>query len=348
VTLPASLRSAGAPPAPDPLALPRELRGILCIGDPHLALRAPGHRRDDYPRAALEKLSWCLDHARREGLVPALLGDLFHLPRDNGNALVVELLSRLPPADGDAPLLAIVGNHDVAESRLEPGDTLAILVAAGRLRLVGRGGAPWRGRIAGREVAVGGADWGEPLPARVDRAALGFGADGLVVWLTHHDVKLKGYEAQGKLEPRAIEGVDVVVNGHIHRPLEGATAGATTWLNPGNITRVKRGDGSRRAPAALRIDVAPLEAGAGAPAWTARAVEVPHAAYDEVFFPEEPAPQASAPAGSAFVANLAALGRRTTDGQGLLDFLEQNLGRYPSAVATEVRRLAQEVLHGQG
>jgi hypothetical protein len=319
-----------------------ELRGILCIGDPHLASRTPGHRRDDYPQAVLEKLAWCLEYARREALLPALLGDLFHVPRENANALVVELI-RLFEGCG---AVAIVGNHDVAGSRLEPGDTLAILAAAGRLRLLGRaaggGGGPWAGTIGGRRVVVGGTDWGEPLPERVDRGALGIDAGALVVWLTHHDVRFRGYEEAGRIEPREIAGVDVVVNGHIHRPLEAAAAGRTTWLNPGNIARVKRSEGSRRAPAALRIDV-----GAGAPGWRAAPVEVPHRAFDEVFWPEEAAAAAAEPGGSAFVANMEALlARKTGDGQGLRDFFDRNLGRYPDAVAAEVRRLAEEVLHG--
>ena len=331
------------------------LNGILCIGDPHLATRTPGHRKDDYPRAILGKLAWCLEYARREGLVPALLGDLFHLPRDNGNALVVELISMFQPGDGLGPAgasaaapLGIVGNHDVHETRLEPGDSLSILVAAGRLRLVSQG-APWRGTIAGRQVAIGGTDWGAPLPDRVDRAALGLDQDGLLVWLTHHDVRFKGYEEAGRFDPREIAGVDVVVNGHIHRPLAPASKGGTTWLNPGNIARVKRGDGSQRAPAALRIDVAtPLETAVDpeSPGWRATPVEVPHRAYEDVFFEDVEVARPEAPErGSQFVAGMASLGRRTSDGQGLLDFLDSNLSRYPAAIAAEVRRLATEVLH---
>lgn len=312
-----------------------ELCGILCIGDPHLASRTPGHRSDDYPRTVLEKLVFCVEYARREALVPVVLGDLFHMPRDNGNALVVELIERL----GEQGVLAVVGNHDVAESRrLEAADTLSILVAAGRVRLLAR--SPWRGTIGGRAVAIGGTDWGEPIPERVDRAALGVGADGLLLWITHHDVRFRGYEEAGRLEPREIAGVDVVVNGHIHRPLASARAGGTTWLNCGSITRVKRGEGSRRAPAALRIAVEPG-------AWRAEAVEVPHRPFEEVFHAEAAAGPAAREAGSAFVANMAELlARRTSDGQSLVDFLDQNLGRYEDGVAREVRRLAKEVLGG--
>jgi predicted phosphodiesterase len=314
-----------------------DLRGILCIGDPHLWGRTPGTRRDDYPRAALEKLFFCLEAARREALLPVVLGDLFHKPRDVATPLLVELIERLP----DPPVLAIAGNHDTAESRLEPADALSVLVAAGRVRLVSR--EPWRGAIGGRAVAIGGTDWAGPIPEAVDRAALGLGEDGLLLWLTHHDVRFRGYEDAGRLEPREIAGVDLVVNGHIHRPLEGARAGRTTWLNYGSLTRVKRGESSRRAPAALAIDVV-----SEPPGWRARRLEVPHRPFDEVFFPEEPAASgAPGEPGSAFVANMAALlARRTADGQSLVDFLDRSLGRYEDGVAREVRRLAREVLGG--
>ncbi len=312
-----------------------ERRGVLCIGDPHLASRVPGYRRDDYPAVVLEKLAWCLDYARREALLPAILGDLFHLPRDNGNALVVRLMELF---EGAGEILAIAGNHDVAEARLEPADTLSILVAARRVRLLDRD-RPWRGVLGGREVAIGGTDWGEKIPERVDRREIGAAEDALVIWLTHHDVRFAGYEEHGRIETRELPGVDVVVNGHIHRPLEPAARGRTTWLNPGNIARVKRGDGSRRAPAALRIEVEP-----GAPGFRATAVAVPHRPYDEVFHPELAA-GAETSGESTFVANMAALlAAKTGDGAGIFDFLDHNLGRYPAAVAAEVRRLAKEVV----
>ena len=45
-----------------------EYRGILFIGDPHLASRVVGFRKDDYPRTVLNKLAWCLDYCARENL----------------------------------------------------------------------------------------------------------------------------------------------------------------------------------------------------------------------------------------------------------------------------------------
>src|SRR5437868_3468302 len=69
-----------------------EFTGLLCIGDPHLASRVPGFRKDDYPRAILDKLTWAMNYARENRLLPTLLGDLFHWPRDNATRLLVQLL----------------------------------------------------------------------------------------------------------------------------------------------------------------------------------------------------------------------------------------------------------------
>ncbi len=71
------------------------LRGILFIGDPHIAARAPGFRRDDYAQTILEKLRWCVGYARERQLLVVLLGDLFHHPRDISNWLLVELIKQL-------------------------------------------------------------------------------------------------------------------------------------------------------------------------------------------------------------------------------------------------------------
>ena len=72
--------------------------------------------------------------------------------------------------------------------------------------------------------------------------------DGLVTRLTIYD-RTESH-AQGEaldlghalpmLEPCEIRGVDLVINGHIHRRLEDVQKGCTTWLTPGNISRRSR------------------------------------------------------------------------------------------------------------
>ncbi len=303
----------------------RDPVGFLFIGDPHLASRVPGFRCDDYPRAILGKLAWCLRHAREERLVPIVLGDWFHYPRDNANWLLAELFECL-----DDEVLTIYGNHDCAENALSPDDTLGVLVAARRVRLLSAEDV-WRGTVGGVACAVGGSSYRQPIPEAFARDGAGF-----VAWVTHHDVRFGGYEHG--VEPTAIDGVDVVVNGHVHRPYEPVVVDGTTWINPGNIARVKRSDVVReRRPTALRVD--PSAAG-----WRSTDVEVPHEPFDAVFHPIAEASTSEAP-GSAFVRGLAELETlRTASGAGLRGFLDENLTQFDAAIADEIRSLAGEVL----
>lgn len=312
--------------------------GMLLIGDPHLEGRSPGFRSDNYPRAILDKLAWCLEYARVNRLLPVILGDLFDKPRDNPTWMLGTLLDLL----GGTECVAIYGNHDCADPELSDHDSLSLLVKAGRVRLLDD--HPWRGRMNGREVIVGGSSYRRPIPREAPCLDPGGTAHPapLVLWVTHHDLIVPGYEEQGKVKPREIRGVQLVVNGHIHRRLEDVQTGSTLWMTPGNISRRSRGDATREhVPSVLRIDVD--ESG-----FTRQFVEVPHAAFDDVFHPAvvEAAIDGSA---SAFVAGLAELqARRTESGAGLMAFLTKNIERFDRPVADQIMSLAQEVAdHGQ-
>ena len=310
--------------------------GILAIGDPHVEGRVPGFRKDDYPRVVLEKLGWSLRYAREHSLLPVVLGDLFHLPRDNPNWVLGELLTLLSP-----PVIALYGNHDCHQDTLTDDDSFSLLLKADRLRMPDAS-APWMGRMNGRRVFIGATPWGGWLPTAFDPASFDKGEGvPLVFWLSHHDVKVPGYEEQGHFSPRAIPGVDVVINGHIHRKTEDVQAGTTLWITPGNISRRARGDASRRhVPAVLRIDVS--ESG-----WKQQMVEVPHRPFDDVFY-EEVANTADSLGASAFVAGLAELQSRRTDaGAGLMAFLEKNVSQFEPEVATEIIALGNEVTNVQ-
>ena len=303
--------------------------GILLIGDPHLEGRTPGFRKDDYPEVILQKLGWCLDYAAQHCLLPALLGDVFDKPRDNPNWLLVRLLGML-----QGEVIGLYGNHDCAEPELSDNDSLSVLIQAGRLRLVS-GDDPWRGMFGGRSVVVGGSCWRQPIPEQFDAGGAG-DVPPLVIWLTHHDILIPGYD-EGRVRPREIPGIDLIINGHIHRRLENVQSGGTLWVTPGNISRRKRSDATRlHVPSALRIDIT-------AAGYELRDVDVPHRPFDEVF--HEIIVDAPAERGeSAFVAGLAELqARRTAGGAGLMEFLDQNLNQFDAAVAAEIRTLAMEV-----
>ena len=308
-----------------------EYRGILFIGDPHFASNVVSFRKDDYPRTILGKFRWCLDHAASERLLPAVLGDLFNVPRDNANWLLGELIELLAHRE----VIAIHGNHDCYEGRLGEDDSLDVLRRAACLRLLDRG-SPWHGAVAGRDVIIGGSCWGQPLPDCFEGRPPG----GLVFWITHHDLHVPGYE-EGRLPRGEISGIDAVINGHIHRRLEDVIAGQTVWMTPGNISRVARSDASRaHEPSALAI-------GIDATGWHPRRIAVPHEAYDDVFHAMAQTPEVEVRSG--FVTGLAELqARRTAEGVGL-EFLQQNVTGFARKCRARIWRLANEVMnHGQG
>lgn len=311
--------------------------GLLFIGDPHLSSRVPGFRKDNYPDAILAKLVWLLNYAQADRLLPLLLGDLFHWPRDNANWLVVRLME----AAAGRTILGVVGNHDTTMHALQDDDSLAILEAAGRITLVDRTG-PWIGRVSGRPVLVGGSTWSSALPTRVDPTSHGAGPETFVVWISHHDIAFAGYESSARYDVREIAGVDLIVNGHIHTPSGSIRTGRTTWLNPGNISRVSRSDAHRsRRPHALRVDLQ-------AATWTSSTVEVPHLRFDDVFYPLETGTGGPEINVSAFVQGLEAVRTlRTASGEGLMDFLDANLQDDDPAVREDIVDLAKEVLSSE-
>jgi hypothetical protein len=331
-------------------------RGVLFIGDPHLEGRQPGFRKDDYPEVILGKLAWSLDYAEEHRLLPALLGDVFDKPRDNPTWMVARLIDMLAGRE----CIGIYGNHDCADPELNDNDTLMLLFKSGSVRRVSEED-PWRGVMGGRRVVIGGASYRERLPQALGAAQAGDAANPgaaaadapredaaaraarpLGIWLSHHDIIAPGYEEQGRLRPREIPGVDLVVNGHIHRELGEVEVGATRWVTPGNISRRSRSDAVRdHVPSVLRLDVQND--------YELSRVEVPHAPFDEVFHPLVAGEEADTSA-SAFVSGLAELqARRTQSGAGLMSFLDQNLDQFEEAVAAEIRSLAEEVTgYGDG
>lgn len=306
------------------------LKGILFIGDPHLSSRVPGFRRDEYPTAILDKLAWCLDYAKNEGLVPAILGDLFHFPRDNANWLLGRTIGLLT----QHRVLGIFGNHDYNDATLREDDSFSVIDAAGALVRVDE--HPWTGVVSGRAVMIGGSSHGRKLPLDFERPS----ADTLVFWMTHHDLLIPGYEEAGRFKPREIAGVDAIINGHIHRHLADVTCGGTVYLTPGNIARVNRSDASAaHTPCVLRIDI-------NAAGWTHTRVPVPHRPFAEVFH-EAIADQPAAEGTSSFISGLAELQTRMTGGgEGLLEFLHRNCDTFEPAVREQINELAQEVIHG--
>lgn len=308
--------------------------GLLLIGDPHLADTPPGQRLPGFREQVLAKLAVALDVAAAQGLVPVVLGDLFHWPRDNSNALLVALIELFA---GPRPFV-LVGNHDKHQARLTRDVSLSVLEAAGVVRVMAEPGPQFTLRTPEGEVLVGASPDNAPIPRRFPTAA---GGPGLVVWLTHHGIRFPEF-ADRSLDIREIPGIDWVINGHIHRPQPTVRAGATTWANPGNITRLtfaRRTLTRRPAAFAWRPGCAEL----------AR-IELPHLPFGEVFPDQEfPSEEAETDSESGFLQGLERLSwRRTREGMGLREFLQANLnpGRPETRLVWE---LYEEVTgaHGQ-
>jgi predicted phosphodiesterase len=300
----------------------------------------------------LGKLRACLDYARDNCLVPVILGDLFHWPRDSANWLLVELMELFAGRN----VVAIAGNHDMQNDSLAPDDSLSVLLAGRVVRLLSPAlplAYPLKGGDGNQFVRLLGSSWGTAPPkefARPDSTAF-------VCWITHHDYAFGGEEAQtaGKrtLRLKELPGIELVVNGHLHRTREPVTIGMTTWVNPGNITRLTRSVGSQvHRPAALELLL-----------WfedqrvhhSMKLVPVPHAAFEEAFakgeFENESAENVGDQAPifqSSFVTDLQAITRmRTSDGTAARNVLKQLLEQLrvsDPAVAADIQQLINEVL----
>jgi DNA repair exonuclease SbcCD nuclease subunit len=305
-------------------------RGLFCIPDPHVAATPPGHRLPGYTDQVLDKLAACLTAAASLDLVPVILGDLFHWPRDNPNALLVALIGLFRP---HRPF-TLVGNHDKYQARLTADCSLSVLEAAGVVRLMAEPGPVFRLKTPEGPVLVGASPDAEPIPREFPREE-----GESVVWLTHHNVNFPDFEDKA-VRMREIPGVDWVVNGHIHRPQATVRCGATAWANPGNITRVAFSQRSKeRKPAAAiwRPGASDLTL------WV-----VPHLPFEQVF-PDQPFPvEDPEPAReSEFLSGLERLAwRRTREGAGLKEFLSVNVNPESPEVAL-IWELYEEVVHAK-
>lgn len=288
----------------------REYAGLLFIGDPHICASPPGFRRDEYARTVLDKLAFCLELATERNLLPIILGDLFHVPRDNPNWLVVNLIELFRP---HMPWV-LVGNHDKYEARLTRDVSLAILDAAGVIRLLDRPGPVDTLTLDGTRVLMGASpDWTQ-LPDRVEP-----GGHDLAVWVTHLDLRFPGYE-KGRTDLREIPGIELVVNGHIHTPKELQHHGRTLWVNPGSIVRITRSTVTREIQPAVAVWSPGME--------SVGSVTIPHRPFDEVFPPlgENEEEFEGFLDESLFIRGLENLAiRKTSEGIGLRTFLESNL-----------------------
>ncbi len=206
--------------------------GLLVIGDPHVGSRRPGRRKDAvWPQAVLAKLDRCAAIANERGLAPVILGDLFDRPVEPDEALKNQLI-RILKSFRHRPLVN-VGNHDIQHMTLTDGDTLSLLGICDVVDVVATSSPVAEFHVGGRRLGVGMTPYGQAIPT--DARGSFTGVD-LHTWFTHHDIAFDG-GYPGAVPPFAVEGCDILINGHIHKTQKTVLAGRTRWLNPGNINR---------------------------------------------------------------------------------------------------------------
>lgn len=307
--------------------------GLLLIGDPHLADIPPGQRLPGYREQVLDKLAACLDRAAKKDLVPVILGDLFHWPRDNSNQMLVALMAMFAKP---RPFV-LVGNHDKYQARFTPDVSLAVLDAAGVVRLMAEPGPRFLLDTPKGRALIGSTPDGYRLPKAFERDS---GCPETVVWLCHHNISFPEFLDRA-CAIKEIPGVDWLINGHIHRPQPSMAKGQTTWANPGNITRLTF---TRRS----------LEREPAAFAWAPGCSElekwvIPHLPFEQVFPDQEFPPEEMEQEGdSRFIKGLERLAwKRTREGVGLKQFLEKNLDP-EKAESSLIWELYKEVTASEG
>lgn len=209
-----------------------ECGGILSIGDVHISARKPGRRLDtDWPNAILAKLEACVAIANERDLLPVFLGDIFDEAVEEDEALKTRLIRVLKGFKYQP--ITNTGNHDIRNTSLSDGDTLATLGVSDVLDVVATSGVVCVVATGGRRIALGFTPYGEDIPRDVTGQIEG--ADS-VIWFTHHDIAFAG-TYPGSAPPHEIAGCRLVINGHIHLDKPSIKAGITTWMNPGSIVR---------------------------------------------------------------------------------------------------------------
>lgn len=209
-----------------------ECEGVLIIGDPHVSSRRPGRRIDaDWPGPILRKLEHCAALSHERKLFTIMLGDLFDTPVEEDEGLKTRLTRILKGFY--MPPVTNTGNHDIRNTALSDGDSLAYLGTSDVIDVVASSGPVMEVSIGGKRIGLGMTPYGQKIPSSVEGL---FPEAAATVWFTHHDIAFdKSYP--GAMPPIEIAGCRLVINGHMHDTKADKVVGRTIWRNPGNINR---------------------------------------------------------------------------------------------------------------
>ena len=205
--------------------------GFLFIGDPHLCSTRVGRRIDAPAVSTLDNLKQAAEICKTKNLIPICLGDLFH-HSDDSKLWMMNRFSRIAKTF-PLPMVVLGGNHDMAQTSLSEDDALDLLGVTGVIQVISRSGLVGIYIIGDKKVALSAWLHEDEIPDELERPA---GVDVHIV-ITHHDMAFGG-SYPGALPLKEIKGVDMLVNGHMHKTAPSVTIGQTTLHNPGNINRL--------------------------------------------------------------------------------------------------------------
>jgi len=138
----------------------------------------------------------------------------------------------------------LVGNHSLTIGRrsihheLTDGHALSLLAESGTVRLLcGDGDPDIVVSTPQGDIAIGGVCWGRDIPSAAGPSWSECGP-ALKLMVTHHDLSFPGKPIPGSIPIPRIQGIDLVVNGHVHDTRAPVRQGSTWYFNPGNLTRM--------------------------------------------------------------------------------------------------------------
>lgn len=213
-------------------------KGLLFVGDPHLWSKKPNKRLDnDFTAVVLDKISQAVKIAMEENLYLVFLGDLFHVDDESNIEMLTKLTRILKPLKKQNPAATVEGNHEKKQVVVSDDVALALLKEGDSLFVMEKN--DWWGEmdIDGANVLIGSTPYGLELPTSVKLPKHLKDKDVFTFWLSHHNLAFDN-TYPGAQPVEEIEGIDVLVNGHIHQTKKPMKRGKMLAHNPGNITRL--------------------------------------------------------------------------------------------------------------
>jgi DNA repair exonuclease SbcCD nuclease subunit len=210
--------------------------GILFVGDPHIWSKKPGKRIDlDFTATVLDKINQAVDISIKENLYLIILGDLFHVDNENNIEMLtklVRILKKLPE-----PCASVEGNHEKSQLNLSDDVAMTLLRESGVVYTLEKNGIEIQMTIGDKSVVIGSTPYGSKIPEEVTVPSKFADQNPFIIWLTHENLDF-GESYPGVIPIKEIQGVSMLVNGHIHKTKKPKKVGGMVAHNPGNITRL--------------------------------------------------------------------------------------------------------------